>query len=255
MSAAAAWVLAGALWLGCLRPGPWWLAAAGLAILAGAAVARRGRPHVRQRGLLALAAVALALTGAGLAGGRETLAASGLLPDLAERGGIAAIEATAVSEPRASTHGAWAVVRVRAVDGRRTRERALLRASQLRDLPAFGERVALRASARPLKPEGFGAYARRLYAWVELDPAARVTVTGPAPALVRGTNAVRERTRAAASRHLDAERAGLLSGLVTGDTRGLPQARERQLTDAGLSHLVAVSGEVVSPDRRIRRSG
>jgi len=246
MSTAAMWVLAGALWLGCLRPGPWWLALAGLVMVAGAAIARRSRPRRRGRGLLALAGVALALVGAGLSGGREALAAGGLLPSLADRGGIAAIEGRIISEPRASPHGAWAVVRVRAVDGRQTRERALLRASWLEELPAFGEQVTVRASARPLEPEGFGAYARRLYAWVELHPAGRMTVTGPASTLVRGTNAVRERTRAAAGRHLDAERAGLLSGLVTGDTRGLPEARARQLEDAGLSHLVAVSGSNVA---------
>jgi competence protein ComEC len=45
---------------------------------------------------------------------------------------------------------------------------------------------------------------------------------------------------------LDPDRAGLLAGLVTGDTRGLSTARADQLTDAGLSHLVAVSGSNVA---------
>jgi predicted membrane metal-binding protein len=81
-----------------------------------------------------------------------------------------------------------------------------------------------------------------IYAWVELNPAGEIMKTGPAPTIVRWTNIVRERMRQAASRHLGSDAAGLLSGLVTGDTRGLSEQRERQLDDAGLSHLVAVSG-------------
>ncbi|MGH8932669.1 MAG: ComEC/Rec2 family competence protein [Egibacteraceae bacterium] len=246
MSAVTAWVLAGALWLGCLHPARWWLALVGGAMLAAAARAGRGCVYRRQHGLLALTAASLALVGSGLAGGREALAGGGLLPQLADRGGIVAIEGTLVSEPRVSAHGAWAVIRVRQVGGQRTRERALLRADEQEGLPAFGERLAFRGSARPLEPGGFGAYARRLYAWVELNPANEITVTGPAPAFVRRTNVVRERTRLAAARHLDPDDAALLSGLVTGDTRGLPEAREDQLDAAGLSHLIAVSGSNVA---------
>jgi competence protein ComEC len=218
-------------------------------MLAGIAVIRRGRahhPHRRRRGLLALAAAALALTGAGLAGGREALAGGGLLPQLAKSGEVAAIDGVVVSEPRASTHGAWTIVGVRAAGGRRIRERALLRADRLEELPAYGEPFTLHASARAFEPVGFGAYARSLSAWVELHPAGQITVTGQAPALIRGTNIVRARTRAAAGLHLDPERAALLSGLVTGDIRGLPQARVDQLKDAGLSHLIAVSGSNVA---------
>ena len=246
MSAVTASVLAGALWIGCLYPGRWWWALAGGAMLAVAARAGRSRARRRRHGLLALAAVSLALVGSGLAGGREALAGGGLLPQLADRGGTVAIEGTLVSEPRASAHGAWAVIRVRRVGDQRTRERALLRAGEHEGLPAFGERLVFRASARPLEPGGFGAYARRLYAWVELNPASEITVTGPAPTFVRWTNVARERTRLAAARHLDPDAAALLSGLVTGDTRGLPEAREDQLDAAGLSHLIAVSGSNVA---------
>jgi competence protein ComEC len=45
---------------------------------------------------------------------------------------------------------------------------------------------------------------------------------------------------------MDPERAGLLSGLSTGDTTGVGGATEEQLRRAGLSHLVAVSGSNVA---------
>ena len=45
---------------------------------------------------------------------------------------------------------------------------------------------------------------------------------------------------------MDQERAGLLSGLTTGDTTGMGPATEEQLRRAGLTHLVAVSGSNVA---------
>jgi len=45
---------------------------------------------------------------------------------------------------------------------------------------------------------------------------------------------------------MDPEKAGLLSGLTTGDTTGMGWATEEQLRRAGLSHLVAVSGSNVA---------
>jgi hypothetical protein len=215
MGAATAWLLAGALWAGCLLPGPWWFALAGLAALGLAGIGAAGvvavRLGCRRRGLVALAAVALGAVGSGLAGGRDALANGGLLPRLAEQGGVAAFDGTIVTEPRISAGGAWTVVRVAMMDGRKTRERALLRLRDQRDLPAFGAPVAFRASARPLGREGFDSYARRLYARVELHPVGPVRVTGRAPPLTRVTTFVRERTRAAAARHLDPDRAGLLA--------------------------------------------
>jgi competence protein ComEC len=45
---------------------------------------------------------------------------------------------------------------------------------------------------------------------------------------------------------MEAERAGLLTGLTTGDTSGLGESAEELLRRAGLSHLVAVSGSNVA---------
>ncbi|MDQ4130328.1 MAG: DNA internalization-related competence protein ComEC/Rec2 [Actinomycetota bacterium] len=60
------------------------------------------------------------------------------------------------------------------------------------------------------------------------------------------SNQVRERIRAAARRALPPAHAGLATGLVTGDTRLLPDEHEQMLRDSGLTHLIAVSGSNVS---------
>lgn len=64
---------------------------------------------------------------------------------------------------------------------------------------------------------------------------------GAAPWWQREAEALRSALRQASS-VLSEEPAGLLPGLVDGDTRGLPPQLEREFTDAGLSHLMAVSG-------------
>jgi competence protein ComEC len=65
----------------------------------------------------------------------------------------------------------------------------------------------------------------------------------------RGLHAVASGVREGlvrATAGMDRERAGLLSGLTTGDTTGMGRATEEQLRRAGLSHLVAVSGSNVA---------
>ncbi|MGH2750432.1 MAG: ComEC/Rec2 family competence protein [Actinomycetota bacterium] len=64
-----------------------------------------------------------------------------------------------------------------------------------------------------------------------------------------GLHAVAAEVRAGLARSsegMEAERAGLLSGLTTGDTTGMGLHTEDQLRRAGLSHLVAVSGSNVA---------
>jgi competence protein ComEC len=111
--------------------------------------------------------------------------------------------------------------------------------------PQLGSRLEFTASARPLGREEFDGYLRRLHAGVELTPAGELLARSPPGRLVAATTAVRDRTRAAAGARLDADRAALLTGLVTGDTRGLPAGAAEELRAAGLSHLVAVSGSNV----------
>lgn len=257
MSAGSAWLLAAALWLGALLAGPPWLGAAGLVVLLVGAVATR-RPMT----WLLTGMVGLALVGAGLAGSRGALVAAGALPALARDGGQAAVEAVVVTDPRTGEHGWWAVVRVEDLDGRSVRERALLRgepvatargsvdaageaAASGRGPPLLGQRLAFTTSARPLGHDGFDGYLRRLHAGVALQPG-ELELVAPAPGWLRAAERVRARVRAAAGAALDPSRAGLLAGLVTGDTSGLPAEDEAVLTEAGLSHLVAVSGSNVA---------
>jgi competence protein ComEC len=153
---------------------------------------------------------------------------------------------TVVTEPRESPRGAWFLVSVRSVDGVATRARGVVRVDALEQAPELGAGLAFAASARPLGGEDFDGYLRRLHAGVELSPTAALSQRSTPGRLVRATTVVRDRTRAAARARLDPGRASLLSGLVTGDTRGQPAGTGEQLRAAGLSHLVAVSGSNVA---------
>ncbi|WP_043824236.1 ComEC/Rec2 family competence protein [Rhodococcus opacus] len=68
---------------------------------------------------------------------------------------------------------------------------------------------------------------------------------GPTPAHQRWAGAVRTRFAAAAA-VLPAAEAGLLPGLVVGDTSALPREVKDDFTATGLTHLTAVSGTNVS---------
>lgn len=239
MSAAHLWALVAALALGCLLRGPWALVAAlPFALAAGL----RRRPPARR---LLLVVGLLMLAGLGLTAGRAALQDSGPLVALAAAQRSAAMEAVAVAEPQASRIGAWTLVRVTRVDGSPTRARALLRLPDAAPAPELGARVAFRAAPQMLERDGFGAHLRRLGAAVEVRPRGALRVVGQPGRLLAVTNAIRERVRRAASRNLSPTDAALLTGLVTGDTRGLPPEAEEDFARAGLTHLVAVSGDSV----------
>lgn len=79
-----------------------------------------------------------------------------------------------------------------------------------------------------------------------------VRATGPpeeaeGPSTIqRWAGTVRDRLAAAAAAALPTEQAGLLPGLVVGDTSALAQETKDDFTAAGLTHLTAVSGANVS---------
>lgn len=242
MTAAAAWAAVAALWLGCLWPGPWWLAVLGTVLAGCAAAARCWSAGLRT----ALALTGLAVLGSGSVGGRAAVVDAGQLAELARAGGSARLRAVVVTEPRASLAGAWSLIRVDTIAGQDTRERALLRADDLDATPQLGEAIELDATARPLDRDGFDGYLRRLHAGTAVDVTTPPEVTTGAGWLLRSSTTARARVRAAAGRWLAPDHAALLSGLVTGDTRGLSTPAEETLTAAGLSHLVAVSGSNVA---------
>jgi competence protein ComEC len=72
------------------------------------------------------------------------------------------------------------------------------------------------------------------------------TRVGDPPALQRGAELVRSRLAGSAQRMLGERPAGLLPGLVVGDTSGMDPVLVEQFRRAGLSHLTAVSGANVA---------
>lgn len=68
----------------------------------------------------------------------------------------------------------------------------------------------------------------------------------PPSTMQRWAGTVRDRLARAAAEALPADQAGLLPGLVVGDTSALAQETEDAFTAAGLTHLTAVSGANVS---------
>ncbi|MCD5420701.1 DNA internalization-related competence protein ComEC/Rec2 [Rhodococcus pyridinivorans] len=72
------------------------------------------------------------------------------------------------------------------------------------------------------------------------------TVVGPPPVWQRWAGTVRDRLAQVSSAVLPADRAGLLPGLVVGDTTALTDEVREDFRVAGLTHLTAVSGANVS---------
>lgn len=99
-----------------------------------------------------------------------------------------------------------------------------------------GQRVTATAALTPARPGELTVAVLQTRA-----PPAAVT---PAPWWQRAARSMRAELHAVAG-VLGPEEAGLLPGLVVGDTGGLPLRVEREFLDAGMSHLVAVSGSNV----------
>lgn len=141
----------------------------------------------------------------------------------------------------------------------------------LSTIPGAPDRVIVRAEvvSAPGYPELAGTVTVLAPAqgWVDLLPGQRVRVRGDlspprradltvagldtddAPELVgassaaqRAAGTLRVGLRAAAGRVLDVQEAGLLPGLVVGDTSALPPELEADFRTAGMTHLTAVSG-------------
>lgn len=211
------------------------VAVAGVAAVAG----RAGRaPRTTALALVLVAATCLGLT-------HRALLADGPLDRLATEGGSATLVGVVVADVRPTEPGRWwTIVRIDRVGDTRTRERAVW--SSGGDPPRRGQTVDLQASARPLDEErAFDGYLRRLGVVARLSVSG-TTVSADEGALIRSTNHVRDRVRNAAARGLAGDRAGLAVGLVTGDTSLLSAATEERMRDAGLTHLVAVSGSNVA---------
>ena len=246
MSRTSAAAIAGGVWVGTTVPAVWWTAVRGVVALTAACgfvAARRGRDATdgsgrdRSRALLAVAAVAMTLVGAGLAGGRMAMRDGGRLAAAGPR--AHRVDATVVTEPRTGPFDNWMIVRVERLDGEPIRQRALLRS---RDRPPVGSRVVLRAAVDAMPDDGFGRYVRGLGAGWRLRPVGSLAVMPETSPLLRSTTFVRDRLAAVAGSRLSPAKAGILTGLVTGDARARPRETDDMLARAGLLHLVVVSG-------------
>jgi competence protein ComEC len=109
---------------------------------------------------------------------------------------------------------------------------------------APGARVAGEGWLVPLGDDGFGHARRRFGAGAEIATTG-VDVAPPASGLHRLAHRVRAGLGDATA-SMAPKRAGLLTGLTTGETSMLSETVTDEFRSAGLSHLVAVSGQNVA---------
>ena len=194
---------------------------------------------------VAAGALACAVLGAGVSAAAEAgVRSSSLSPLIASRASVT-LPGTLVSDADATGYVASAYVRVPVAGGHRT---VLARASgaassRFRVLHA-GDRVVLGGRLAPLRSGGADASARRRHAVARLDDA---DVTAFAPP--RGLFAVADALRGVVLRGLrplPPETQALTAGFLLGDTRDVPEPVVDDYRDAGLSHLLAVSGANVA---------
>ncbi|WP_024875852.1 ComEC/Rec2 family competence protein [Saccharomonospora piscinae] len=100
-----------------------------------------------------------------------------------------------------------------------------------------GQRVAVRAELAPARPHELTVAVGFVREGIERET--------PAPWWQQQADSLRTALRAVCG-VLAEEEAGLLPGLVVGDTGGLPERVEQEFLDAGMSHLTAVSGSNVA---------
>ncbi|CRK54054.1 DNA internalization competence protein comec/rec2 [Rhodococcus sp. RD6.2] len=221
-----------------------WFAAVALAGAVAAAGLRRHSAAV------AGAVIAALLVGAGFAGAtalRVHAVRSHPLAAVAERGGHVTLTAVVVDDPRPvrGPAGGSVLVRVslRSMDTARGAldvGGAVLVFAPIdgwQDLLP-GQRVQLRGRV--------GESDRADLTVAVVQATGPPTEVGDPPWHQRAAGHVRQRFAEAASRALPTDAAGLLPGLVVGDTSDLPEPVDDDFTAAGLSHLTAVSGANIS---------
>jgi len=214
----------------------------GAGAIAVLAIRGRSRDHLGVWvGVVAVSVVAAASVGGVLL--RTDAAGFGRLAALSASGGVAEVEVAVVAEPRPIASGWQVLGRVERIDGVAVRERVAWTLPS--DPPALGERISALVSARPLPDDGYGRWLAQQHARVVLDVHRSSPLAEAGPA-ARGTEWLRERVRTAATRHLDDRVAGLLVGLVIGDTRLLPAEDREAMRATALGHLTAVSGTHVA---------
>jgi competence protein ComEC len=224
-----------------------WVVALAVATFAGSLAAADG--HVA-RVPLVLAATVLALALATRRPGALCLGAALLAASLGQRS-IAGLEApldtgpvtaevTLVSDPSPDAHGGVAVdVRL---DGRRLRAHARLAPAAALDDRLAGERILVVGDVRPPGPAESALRYRHLAGRLEVDA---VVGWRPGGGVTRVANGLR-RTLARGAEVMSDRHASLLAGLTLGDDRDQPADMTDAFRAAGLTHILAVSGQNVA---------
>jgi competence protein ComEC len=162
----------------------------------------------------------------------------------------ATISATLVDDPDGTQYNAKVLVRVRQIDGRHAGSRTVLvtaggdAASRLRLLET-GDEVELSGWLQPLS--GFDTRLQWRHAVARFDAVELVAFEPAGSPLHRTANALRAHVLAG-GRYLPATERALMAGFLLGDTRSLPRDVAEQFRAAGLTHLLAVSGDNVAQD-------
>ncbi len=160
--------------------------------------------------------------------------------------GTATVDAVIQDDPSSSRFGA--TVLARADLGNRTHRTLLVAASgddaqRLRVLDA-GDHVRFTGRFDPLRPTGFDHAAQVRHAIARLDDAQVVALRPPGSFMATANRLRGEVLRG--TRALPTTERALLGGFLLGDTRAVPSDVVTAYRDAGLSHLLAVSGENVA---------
>jgi competence protein ComEC len=197
-----------------------------------------------------LGAAAAALLLAGAAAGHERLEALDRPGNSIRDGQQVSLRGHLLTPPRPGPFGASAETTV--VGGRLAGARLLARAPGWAPFPrsvAIGDELIVTGELRPLRardpPSGYEDYLRRrgVDAELLLD---RVRPTGGRRGGVAGVlDRMRERAQRAVVAGLPPDEAVLLRGMVLGEDEQIAEATRDDWRDAGLAHLLAVSGQNV----------
>ena len=229
-----------------LGPGPARLLL-GAAIVALVFAGERARRELRRAALVG-AVIGVALLGASV----EQRALNGLvrspLTRAVARGDSAELVVTLTDDPAGPLYRTEVLATVERIDGRAGGDRTVLvsasgdEQSALRVLET-GDRLRLRGRLVPLR--GFSTRFRWRHAVGRVEVEKVTAVGAPVPPQLVIANGARHAVLRGAD-VLPATPRALLAGFVLGDTRAIPSDLVSAFRDAGLSHLLAVSGANVA---------
>ncbi|MEA2452090.1 MAG: competence protein ComEC [Actinomycetota bacterium] len=195
---------------------------------------------VRRRAGLALVAIVLVVAGAGMLNAQVRMAPRGPLGDIAHDVPRCTFEGTILE----SIGGLGTLVDVGAIECDSFTARSVGVASIPDEVGEPGARFTAQGWVVPLGSDGFETTLRRAGAQASLHISELEVVRSP-----RGAQAIAARVREGlntAVSDVDPRAGALIKGLTIGDTSGLGSATIDIFRNAGLSHILAVSGSNVA---------